>query len=65
MSLDPPNQTRNNQPTANGALTGLPSDEPALVTLFSELTGESESQARSTFMFVSREDKESNTRRPD
>ena len=41
---------------ANIALTDLLSRETALVNLFSKLTGENESQARSTFMFVIRED---------
>ena len=37
----------------NGAPTDdLPNHEPALVKLYKELTGEDESQARNTFMFV-------------
>ena len=47
---------------ASGAQAGLLNDEPALLDLFMDLTGETESQARSTFMFVSRDCQESNNR---
>jgi hypothetical protein len=47
---------------ANSAHVGLLNDEPALVTLFMDLTGESEAQAGSTFIFVSRDNQESSNR---
>jgi hypothetical protein len=60
MNSDRPNQTSVNgvpQQTLPG--TGAPGDlqnhEPALVKLYEELTGENESQARNTFMFVIRD----------
>jgi len=57
MSSDRPNSTSvNGAPPqtlpGNGALTDLQNREPALVNLYEELTGEDESQARNTFMFV-------------
>jgi len=36
----------------NGTPTDLQNHEPALVNLYIELTGEDESQARNTFIFV-------------
>jgi hypothetical protein len=47
MNSDRPNPT-----SVNGAATDLQNHEPALVNLYIELTGENESQARNTFMFV-------------
>ena len=64
MSSGQPKENTTNQAPQDG-VKGLPSGESVLVTLFSELTGESESQARSTFMFVSRDNEESSTRLPD
>ena len=59
MNLDRLNQTSVNgmpeQALANGAPLDLQNHEPALVRLYEELTGEDESQARNTFMFVIRE----------
>ena len=61
MTADQPKQNSLSQAPlhvlpANIALTDSLSREPALVNLFSELTGENDSQARSAFMFVIRED---------
>jgi hypothetical protein len=54
--MDRLNQTSVNgtpqQALANGAPTELQNRVPALVRLYEELTGEDESQARNTFMFV-------------
>ena len=47
MNADRPKETE-----ANQAPGDLPNREPALVKLYQELTGEDESQARNTFMFV-------------
>jgi hypothetical protein len=47
MNSDRPKST-----SVNGAPTDLQNREPALVNLYEELTGEDESQARNTFMFV-------------
>jgi hypothetical protein len=47
MNSDRPNQT-----SVNSAPTDLQNREPALVNLYVELTGEDESQARNTFIFV-------------
>jgi len=59
MNLDRPNSASVNgmpqQALANGAPTDLQIHEPALVRLYEELTGEDESQARNTFMFVIRD----------
>ena len=44
----------------NGTLTDLQNREPALVNLYEELTGEDESQARNTFMFVIGDNEEFN-----
>ena len=57
MNSDRPNPTSVNgapQQTlpGNGVPTDLQNREPALVNLYIELTGEDESQARNTFMFV-------------
>jgi hypothetical protein len=58
MSSDQPKEKTTNQAPQDG-LKSLQSGEPVLVTLFSEITGESESQARSTFMFVGGDNEES------
>jgi hypothetical protein len=59
MNLDRPNSASVNgmpqQALANGSPTDLQNHEPALVRLYEELTGEDESQARNTFMFVIRD----------
>jgi len=60
MNSDRPNQTSlNGSPRQTlpgiGAPTDLLNHEPALVRLYEELTGEGESQARNTFMFVIRD----------
>ena len=56
MNLDRPSQTSLNgsshQAFGNGAPSDLQKREPALVRLYEELTGEDESQARNTFIFV-------------
>jgi hypothetical protein len=64
MSVDEPKENTANKAPEHG-LKGLQSREPALVTLFSDLTGVSESQARSAFMFVSSAHEESKAPRPD
>lgn len=57
--MDRLNQTNVNgmpqQALANGAPMDLQNHELALVKLYEELTGEDESQARNTFMFVIRD----------
>jgi hypothetical protein len=53
MNSDRPNPT-----SVNGAPMDLQNREPALVNLYIELTGEDESQARNTFMFVIGENRE-------
>ena len=62
MNSDRPKQTSVNgapqQALGNGTLTDSQNDEPALVNLYIELTGEDESQARNTFMFVIGDDRE-------
>lgn len=65
MNSDRPKETSVNGSShqalrGNGALTDLQNDEPALVNLYIELTGEDESQARNTFMFVIGDIEESN-----
>lgn len=67
MNSDRPNSTNVNgapQQTlpGNGAPTDLQNREPALVNLYEELTGEDESQARNTFMFVISDNEEPRNR---
>ena len=52
------NRTPQQEFPGNGTLKDLQNDERALVNLYIELTGEDESQARSTFMFVIRDNEE-------
>ena len=52
------NQSSQQALPENGAVKNGHSDEVALIKLFMELTGESESLARSAFMFVSRENED-------
>jgi hypothetical protein len=56
------NQTSQQAQSGNGAFKNGHSDEAALIKLLMELTGESESLARSAFMFVIRENGEPTTR---
>jgi hypothetical protein len=64
MSVDQPKQTVINEAPppvfpGNGAPNHQHSDEAALPYLYEEITGVSESQARSVFMFVIHDDEES------
>jgi hypothetical protein len=65
MSANPLKETGANQTPqqalpGNGTLKNRRSDESAFVNLYSELTEQDESQARSTFMFVICDNEESN-----
>lgn len=70
MSASQPNKTGLTpmpQPVvfADDALHDPRCDEPPLVKLYMELTGENESQARNVFMFVNHDNGESSARPPD
>jgi hypothetical protein len=52
MSADQPKENTANQASHQSPVWSQ-TGEPALVTLFCELTGDSEQQARNAFMFVS------------
>ena len=69
MNADQQNETGTDRvpqqtPPENDPLQNRHCDEPTLIRLFSEITGESESEARSAFMFVSRDDEKPNNRPP-
>ena len=59
MSSGQPKENTANQAPQDG-VKGLQSGEPALLALFSEVTEDSESHGRNTFMFVSGDNEESN-----
>ena len=63
MNAEQPKERRTNQtpqkvPDWPSALANSQDQEPTLVNLYRELTGKDESQARSTFMHVVRDDEE-------
>ena len=63
MNAEQPKERRTNQtpqkvPDGTSAHANSQDKEPTLVNLYRELTGKDESQARSTFMHVVRDDEE-------
>jgi hypothetical protein len=64
MNTDQPNERGTNQVPEQTPPESQNhhSDESTLVRLFSEITGESESEARCAFMFISRDDEKPNNR---
>ena len=58
-------QTPQQAPPGNGVVKNALSDESALVNLYQNITQENESQARSVFMFVVRDNEDSTVRQAD
>jgi hypothetical protein len=69
MSTDQPRQSGTNQTpqeasSGNVDIKNPLSEESALVSLYRNITQETESQARNVLMFVVRDDEEANARQP-
>ena len=69
MSTDQPRQSGTNQTPQEASRGNVDienplSEESALVSLYRNITQETESQARNVLMFVVRDDEEANARQP-